>query len=77
VWIVDDSATGRRMLKQWLEMSGAQVTAMASAWEALKTLDDSTPEVLLSDVGMPGMDGYTLMRQSGLANPNTAATSPP
>jgi hypothetical protein len=37
------------MLKQWLEMSGAQVTAMASAWEALKTLDDSTPEVLLSD----------------------------
>jgi CheY-like chemotaxis protein len=40
VWIVDDSATGRRMLKQWLEMSGAQVTAMASAWEALKTLDD-------------------------------------
>ncbi len=59
VWIVDDRASGRRMLKQWLEMSGAQVTAMASAWEALKTLDDSTPEVLLSDLGMPGMDGYT------------------
>jgi CheY-like chemotaxis protein len=50
------------MLKQWLEMSGAQVTAMASASEALKTLDESTPEVLLSDLGMPDMDGYTLMR---------------
>jgi len=62
VWIIDDSATGRRMLKQWLEMSGAQVTAMASASEALKTLDESTPEVLLSDLGMPDMDGYTLMR---------------
>ena len=62
VWIIDDSATGRRMLKHWLEMSGAQVTAMASASEALKTLDESTPEVLLSDLGMPDMDGYTLMR---------------
>ena len=62
VWIIDDSATGRRMLKQWLEMSGAQVTAMASASEALKTLEESTPEVLLSDLGMPDMDGYTLMR---------------
>jgi signal transduction histidine kinase/CheY-like chemotaxis protein len=63
VWIVDDSATGRRMLKHWLEMNGAQVTVMASASEALKTLDVSTPEVLLSDVGMPGMDGYSLIRE--------------
>jgi signal transduction histidine kinase len=63
VWIIDDSATGRRMLKHWLEMSGAQVTAMASASEALKTLDESTPEVLLSDLGMPEMDGYALIRE--------------
>jgi CheY-like chemotaxis protein len=76
VWIVDDSATGRRMLKQWLEMSGAQVTAMASAWEALKTLDDSTPEVLLSDVGMPGMDGYTLMRQVRAREPEHGGNIP-
>jgi signal transduction histidine kinase len=76
VWIVDDSATSRRMLKQWLEMSGAHVTAMASASEALKTLDDSMPEVLLSDVGMPGMDGYTLMRQVRAREPEHGGNIP-
>jgi signal transduction histidine kinase len=76
VWIVDDSATGRRMLKHWLEMSGAQVTAMASAAEALKTLDDSTPEVLLSDLGMPGVDGYTLMRQVRSRQPEHGGNVP-
>ena len=76
VWIVDDSATGRRMLKHWLEMSGAQVTAMASASEALKSFDESTPEVLLSDVGMPNMDGYTLMRQVRARGPEHGGNVP-
>jgi signal transduction histidine kinase/CheY-like chemotaxis protein len=76
VWIVDDSPTGRRMLKHWLEMSGAQVTAMASASEALKSFDESTPEVLLSDVGMPNMDGYTLMRQVRARGPEHGGNVP-
>lgn len=76
VWIVDDSATGRRMLKHWLEMSGAHVTAMASASEALKSFDESTPEVLLSDVGMPNMDGYTLMRQVRARGPKHGGNIP-
>jgi signal transduction histidine kinase/CheY-like chemotaxis protein len=76
VWIVDDSATGRRMLKHWLEMSGAQVTAMASALEALNSLDQSIPEVLLSDVGMPKMDGYTLIRQVRARGPEHGGNVP-
>ncbi len=76
VWIIDDSATGRRMLKHWLEMSGAQVTAMASASEALKALDESTPEVLLSDVAMPEMDGYTLMREVRARGPEHGGNVP-
>jgi CheY-like chemotaxis protein len=76
VWIVDDSPTGRRMLKHWLEISGAQVTAMASASEALKSFDESTPEVLLSDVGMPNMDGYTLMRQVRARGPEHGGNVP-
>jgi signal transduction histidine kinase len=76
VWIVDDSATGRRMLKHWLEMSGAQVTAMASASDALKAFDESTPEVLLSDVGMPNMDGYTLIRQVRARGPERGGNVP-
>jgi signal transduction histidine kinase/CheY-like chemotaxis protein len=76
VWIVDDSPTGRRMLKHWLEISGAQVTAMASASEALKSFDESTPEVLLSDVGMPNMDGYALMRQVRARGPEHGGNVP-
>ena len=76
MWIVDDSATGRRMLKQWLEMSGAQVTVMASASEALNSLDHSIPEVLLSDIGMPKMEGYTLIRKVRARRPELGGNVP-
>ncbi len=45
------------MLKMLLEMSGAEVTDLKSANDALKMLDQTIPQVLVSDVGMPGMDG--------------------
>jgi CheY-like chemotaxis protein len=76
VWIVDDSASGRRMLQHVLERSGAEVTALSSAYEALKTLEQSTPEVLLSDVGMPGMDGYALMREVRARGPEHGGNVP-
>jgi CheY-like chemotaxis protein len=41
----------------------AQVTVAASAEEALIALSQSAPDVLLSDIGMPEVDGYMLMRQ--------------
>jgi CheY-like chemotaxis protein len=63
VWIVDDQPTGRIMLKTLLELKGAEVTALASAYDVLQKLNDSTPEVLIADIGMPGMDGYALIRE--------------
>jgi signal transduction histidine kinase/ActR/RegA family two-component response regulator len=63
VWIVDDEENARKMLRTILERKGAQVTTLASAPELLKLLDEDAPEVLVCDVSMPGMDGYTLMRQ--------------
>lgn len=46
-----------------LEQSRAKVIAVASVAEALATLTQSLPEVLVSDIGMAEMDGYTLIRQ--------------
>jgi CheY-like chemotaxis protein len=63
VWVVDGDENGLKMLRSVLERSGAQVTTMVSAQRVLQMLDESAPQVLLCDVNMPGMDGYTLMRQ--------------
>jgi signal transduction histidine kinase/CheY-like chemotaxis protein len=63
VWVVDDEENSRRMLRVLLEKKGAQVSTLRSAREALNMLDESAPEVLVCDVSMPEMDGYTLMRQ--------------
>ncbi|WP_339374529.1 response regulator [Nodularia spumigena] len=46
-----------------LEEEGAEVISVSSAIEALQTLPESKADVLLSDIGMPEMDGYMLMRQ--------------
>lgn len=76
VWVVDDDPRGRTVLKVMLEMSGAQVTALASADEALKMLDESRPEVLVCDVSMPGVDGYTLVRRVRARQPERGGSVP-
>jgi CheY-like chemotaxis protein len=63
VLVVDDEPDTREYITFVLEESGAVVTAVASANEGLKVLDKSLPDVLLSDIGMPGKDGYALMRE--------------
>ncbi|MBD2104063.1 response regulator [Leptolyngbya sp. FACHB-261] len=63
VLIVDDEADARELLTIALEQFGATVTATASASEALTVLQQLRPDVLVSDIGMPGEDGYILIRQ--------------
>jgi signal transduction histidine kinase/ActR/RegA family two-component response regulator len=63
VLIVDDEADGRDMLAQLLAMRGAHVAAVGSAEEALESLDGALPDILVSDIGMPRVDGYELMRR--------------
>jgi PAS domain S-box-containing protein len=60
ILIVDDEADARELLATILEHSGAQVTAATSANEALSLLS-SQFAVLVSDIGMPNVDGYTLI----------------
>jgi PAS domain S-box-containing protein len=63
ILVVDDEADSRDFYTFVLEQSGASVTAVASAAEALQALAESERDILISDIGMPETDGYTLMRQ--------------
>lgn len=63
ILVVDDEADTRELLKQGLEFCGAQVNVAASAVEALHAVMARLPDVLISDIGMPGVDGYDLIRQ--------------
>jgi CheY-like chemotaxis protein len=63
VLVVDDEADIRELVAFILEQSGASVTITASAQDALAALKRSVPDILVSDIGMPDMDGYMLMRQ--------------
>ena len=62
VLAVDDEADTRELLRTVLEECGAVVTAAGSAAEALAVLERERPDVLISDIAMPGEDGYTLIR---------------
>jgi signal transduction histidine kinase len=61
--IVEDEADTRSALSRFLEDQGATVVAVGSAREALELLCRETWDVLVSDIGMPGMDGYELIRE--------------
>jgi CheY-like chemotaxis protein len=63
ILLVEDSFDTRESLRIWLKQNGADVTAVESAAEALEALVPVRPHVLLSDIGLPGMSGYALMRR--------------
>jgi len=63
ILVVDDEPDTRELLKQGLEYCGATVRLAGSAAAALAALESNVPDVLISDIGMPGIDGYDLIRQ--------------
>lgn len=63
VLVVDDEPDARELVKRLLEGSGAAVRAAGTAEEALTLLGQSGYDVLVSDIGMPGQDGYALIRK--------------
>jgi len=63
VLLVDDEEDSREIVMAMLEKNGVQVKAAASAYEALRTFAEWRPDVLVSDIGMPVEDGYSLIRK--------------
>ncbi len=62
VLVVDDEPDTRELLTIALTHSGAEVRVAATVSAALDILDEWKPDVLVSDIGMPGEDGYDLIR---------------
>ena len=76
--IVDDDADGRFVLKALLESIGANVLAAASADEALEAMKGQPVDAVLTDIGMPGRDGFDLiasLRALGHTQPVFAVTA--
>ncbi|OUL19762.1 hypothetical protein BV378_31585 [Nostoc sp. RF31YmG] len=76
ILLVDDDTDTRDFLSFFLEEYGANVTATASAAEALAALTQSQPDILLSDIGMPEVDGWMLINQVRMLPPEQGGQIP-
>ncbi|MBW4459154.1 MAG: response regulator [Nodosilinea sp. WJT8-NPBG4] len=76
VFSVDDSADTREFLTVLLEQYGANVITAGSASEALATIRTLHADVLISDIGMPDMDGYKLIRRVRALPPDQGGDIP-
>ena len=63
VLIVDDNRDAAESLAMLLQTSGCEASVAFSGPEALELLESTTPEIVLLDIGMPGMDGYEVARR--------------
>jgi signal transduction histidine kinase len=62
VLVVDDEPDARELSRRILTQCGAEVVTAASAPEAIRLLESESPDVLISDIGMPVTDGYDLLK---------------
>jgi PAS domain S-box-containing protein len=63
ILVVDDDADSREFLSFILEQEKAIVTTVASGFDALQVIEQAIPDIVVSDIGMPEMNGYMLMHQ--------------
>ena len=63
VLVVDDNVDAAKSLGMLLELSGQQVSIAHDGHEGIQKAKDFRPELVLLDIGMPGMDGYEVCRR--------------
>jgi two-component system nitrogen regulation response regulator GlnG len=63
VWVIDDDRSIRWVLERALQKSDMRVTSFANAMGILDLLERERPDVIISDIRMPGLDGLELLRQ--------------
>ena len=61
ILVVDDEADTRELIREVLKECGSEVVMSRSAAEALEALEQHKPDILISDLGMPDEDGYSLI----------------
>ncbi len=76
VLVVDDEADARELVRRLLEDCDAQVFTTGTADEALQLVKAERPDVLVCDIGMPGEDGYSLMRRLRALGPDQGGQVP-
>jgi signal transduction histidine kinase len=76
ILVVDDEADARELIKRVLEDHEAEVTTAQSVPEALQAFENFRPDVLVSDIGMPGLDGYDLIRGVRELEPERGGRTP-
>ncbi|HEY6907843.1 MAG TPA: PAS domain-containing protein [Myxococcales bacterium] len=75
VLVVDDDPDMRELLRDLLTGCGAQVETAASAARAIESVQSSRPDIVLTDIGMPHEDGYSLVRKLAKDLPAVALTA--
>ncbi|MDM9382315.1 response regulator [Chlorogloeopsis sp. ULAP01] len=76
ILVVEDDDDTRFFVTTVLEADGAIVTAVPCAAPALEVLPQLQPDVLISDIGMPGEDGYALIRKIRALKPDIGGRVP-
>ena len=75
ILFVDDEPDARGLVKRLLEECGAEVTLAENAAQALAAASECEPDVIISDIGMPEVDGYEFLRKLRMKN-DAAAKAP-
>jgi signal transduction histidine kinase/ActR/RegA family two-component response regulator len=76
VLVVDDETDARELLRTTFESFGAEVAAAGSVAEAMELFERATPDVLISDIGMPFEDGYALITRVRAQRPERGGLVP-
>src|SRR6202051_5350323 len=74
--VVEDHDDARRYLGYFLECLGAKVVLARNAFEGLDAIKNNHPSMVLSDIAMPGMDGFELLGEIRALGPGGAASVP-
>jgi CheY-like chemotaxis protein len=63
VLVAEDNPVNRELLRELLELRGYTVLEACDGQEALRLIEHAQPELMLLDIGMPGMDGFAVVRR--------------
>ena len=63
ILIAEDNPTNRELLRELLEIRGYTVAEACNGQEALVSVEQAPPDILLLDIGMPVLDGFAVMRK--------------